>query len=289
MKQLDLTPLKEAKEKGKFLKIGTVATLNNALNQIYNTMGSKLEEYHLFYRGHADSDFESVPSIYRRKPDSDGLYIDSEDRFCSSILRECPTDFDAKMTAFDMLVKMQHYDLPTRLLDITENPLVALYFASLEPITKGNNGSILIYFIHKDDVVNFNTLEVGLLSSISFLPANLLKKAKTTQKLNQLLNTMRLYSDQLPYIKGVEDLDKTLCVLPRKANPRIMRQQGAFFLFGIQDGDKSRISSLDIEPFELEVLNTGRKEILSQLERYAISEKYLFPEIDHVAHYIKTH
>ena len=289
MQQIDLTPLKEAKAGGKFLKIGTVSTLNNALNQVYNIMGDKLNEYVLFFRGHADSDFKSIPSIYRTNPKTNESYVKKEEHFCASILRECPTEFGNRMTAFDMLVKMQHYELPTRLLDITENPLVALYFAALEPANKNNNGSILIYFIHKDDFVYFNSLEVGLLSAISFLPNELLKRARTGKQVASLLNNLRLYTDQLPYINNVGDLDKTLCVLPKKANPRIMRQHGAFFLFGIKDGDKEQMSELAIEPFELEVLNSGRREILSQLERYSISEKDLFPEIDRVANYIRTH
>lgn len=89
-------------------------------------------------------------------------------------MRECPAEFDYRMSTFDMLVKMQHYELPTRLLDITENPLVALYFASLEPLNKGHDGHILVYFVHKDDIVNFNSLEVGAISSISFLPYTVL-------------------------------------------------------------------------------------------------------------------
>ena len=40
-----------------------------------------------------------------------------------------PRDFSECKSALDYLVQMQHYGLPTRLLDVTTNPLVALYFA----------------------------------------------------------------------------------------------------------------------------------------------------------------
>ena len=40
-----------------------------------------------------------------------------------------PNFFSDCTTALDYLVVLQHYSFPTRLLDFTENPLVALYMA----------------------------------------------------------------------------------------------------------------------------------------------------------------
>lgn len=289
MQQIDLTSLQDAKASGKFTRIGSVATLNNHLNQIYNLLGSQIKDYVVFFRGHADSDFIVEPSIYRANPITGASFITKEEELCTGIIRECPSEFPESMTAFEMLVKMQHYELPTRLLDITENPLVALYFAALEPLVKSHDGQILVYFVHKSDIVNFNNLQVGALSSISFLPANLLKAATTTQALKDLFHNMRLYTTYLPRINSLNDLNKTLCVLPKKSNPRITRQQGAFFLFGIQNGDKSQLSNLSLTPFIMDVANDSRSKILDHLARYSISEKFLFPEIDNVAHYLKTH
>lgn len=290
MRQIDLTQLKQDQADGRYSNIGSVATLNNQLNQIYNSLGGKLDEYTVFFRGHSDSDFSVKPSIYRENPSSGELYVKSEEKFCSGIIRECPAEFDSLATGFDMLVKMQHYELPTRLLDVTENPLVGLYFACLEPKTKGHNGELLMYFIHNEDLVNYSDLQVSALSSISFMPMALLEDVKSKKrKISDLRQNMMIYTSQLPYIDKLSDFDKTLCVLPKKSNPRITRQQGAFFLFGIKDGDKLQMSELNVAPFVLTINNDGRENILRQLERFAISEKFLFPEIDNVAHYIKTH
>lgn len=76
------------------------------------------------FRGMNDYSWELVPSIARRKMGTDPL--ENQMVFEMSTLR--PEEFNA-LSNFDLLAKLQHFGIPTRLLDFSKNPLVALYFA----------------------------------------------------------------------------------------------------------------------------------------------------------------
>lgn len=71
-----------------------------------------------------------------------------EDSLITSMYNSSPSEFVDCKTDFEMIAKMQHYGLPTRFIDFTKNPYIALWFACQEDANrKDANG--LVYFDDK--------------------------------------------------------------------------------------------------------------------------------------------
>jgi hypothetical protein len=86
----------------------------------------------MIYRGVTDQSFELIPSIGRNTKEGTHNDISSlEDDLMSEFKRlTVPLLKQPPKSDFEWLFLAQHYGLPTRLLDWTSNPLVALFFAS---------------------------------------------------------------------------------------------------------------------------------------------------------------
>ncbi len=108
------------------------------LNQLYNTANSK-RKFSIVYRGQSNSGWGITPSIFRGC-NCDNFVI--EHRIINEYIAKFP-EFSSQ-PKINVIADMQHYRIPTRLIDWTTNPLVALYFACDDEKQKEADGKIFL-------------------------------------------------------------------------------------------------------------------------------------------------
>jgi len=78
----------------------------------------------IWFRGHAEASWQLLPGLMRTASETSETTLLNRFRQSAAMLAE-----QRPATFFDWTFLMQHYGVPTRLLDWSESPLVSLYFA----------------------------------------------------------------------------------------------------------------------------------------------------------------
>ncbi len=130
----------------------------------------------LWFRGQRKASWSLQPYIYRNYTPLLESQMIQRFMLKAQIFKDnCP----AKTEYGDWLVLMQHYGLPTRLLDWSESPLVAAYFATAG--NKGEEGASISML--NPGLLNSSLHEFGTLPNLSTLSPELKERCHNAFKL----------------------------------------------------------------------------------------------------------
>ena len=264
-------------------------------------------EYTFYYRGaKCYCCHRPIPSVMRNC-----IYREHESDMLTDLMGRRPEDFEKETMALDQWSLARHYDLPTRLLDVTSDPLVALYFASkpCKSCCKDRNcrgdGRLDVFKVHSDLIKRFNSDTIRVISNFAKLDHRrqdaILKgcggKGSFCWARGELYQNIRQERPQFEELIDPRHFLQVFVVKPRQSFERIRAQSGAFLvsayhgnLSSSEVGNKMG-KSRDLIPlyrhWKLRVPSGRKSCILDDLSMLNVTAERLFPSLETAVEAVK--
>nr|WP_279052592.1 FRG domain-containing protein [Acinetobacter tandoii] len=289
--------------------ISDVPDFINKVIEINEIINNKNENREVFYRGHGKFSYELLPSLLREDPKGKGkVYLEGEHLLFRELLTTEPLSFSNDISGFDILTRMQHYGMPTRMLDISGNPLTALYFAC-ENLKNDEDGEVLLISVKKSDICFYDSDKISCLTNLAKLTASqkdllaqyIVKCQKNDPSKTLLDHTdlnEKVYEQYLhcilnekPYFKPrieIKDLKNIFCVKGRLNQERIIAQSGSFLIYGLDAQELPENGNDDFTVHRIRIKKDDKEKILEELDLLKINQRTVYPSIDNSAKYIKN-
>lgn len=227
------------------------------LRELLDVMGRK--ETGNLYRGQASSTWKLDSSLTREPK-----YLASEADMYYDILSLKPDAFENDHSIYERLITMQHFGMPTRLLDITRNPLVAIFFACNNLPEAKKDGIVFTFSTDKREILNFED-----------------EKLKCLRKLYSKNNWNGDFDE-----KTADEFLTKVCFIKGVAkNQRINNQSGDFIFVG--NGDSISKELRDLPCLSIIIDAPTKKVLLEQLESLNIHGGAVYPDLTHMSNYIR--
>lgn len=290
------------------IEIDSVSSFIEQVKKLRNEEIENGSSKELYFRGQETEFWDIEPSIFRNN------MLSIEHKLMQVPLQKVPAEFKDFSTAFDIMTKYQHYGMCTRLLDLTTNPLVALYFACKmhgEEEYEMEEGIVekepygVIYFTNKyySSLPSEQAVQiVSALSTYNLSSENTISEILEKLKQNKIIDndTKERWLQTKHRQEFIDIIQNNYMVVPTYTNERLKKQSGVFllaslFLFKLgTDINDSIISKTkgtlrtEFDDKYFYVSGDNKEEILKELDIYNINEATLFPELEHQLNHIRN-
>ena len=229
----------------------------------------------IWWRGQAKATDDLQPSIYRNKKHGREARLFHEFRMNAKIRHNtCPDETDYKSWLF----LMQHYGLPTRLLDWSESLLIALFFVCNKKEHEKKSGAL---WGLKPIKLNEYQTKQQIIFREDMLEVKKLVKDATTDKHNDKHNDK--HDDKHDDKKS----RYILAVYPFHFDMRHYVQLARFTIHG----QKKPLDQIDdAEKFLLKFVISpkAKKEIKNVLKFLKITEDFIYPDLEHLSSHLSA-
>lgn len=269
--------------------IDTITSIESYLSWVRSCNTADVEgltwqQHHLFFRGQADNEWRLQPSVFVNKENEYRLLQDAY-RHAWKYLQDYHSDLEK-------MIVLQHYGLHTRLLDLTSNPLIALYFACVGEQEK--DGIVYCFCSNGEESVRIPKIIAEIVANGIHLGTGL------NQYLRNKYETFYIRKKGTPveednYNNWKAELFKAQFFLSPFNNNRITAQRGAFIIAPLITPDS--INYPVFSPEQIESMKNwhstvglidakSKSELLEDLARLGIDESTVFPDLEHLLKFL---
>lgn len=180
-----------------------ITSLDQYIDRLHNTV----QKGDFAFRGQINHTWEAIPSLLRR-PRLEAI------RMQSVMMRELLSNphtipYLRSQDPVEYMMLLQHFGIETKLLDVTMDPFIALFFACHDPDNHeiDKDGKVYIFFLEQ-----YNKLKINS-SDLDIYKQGITQNNYKELCINRIGNNEHLFFE--PLLK----------------NPRMRVQDGAFFMF----------------------------------------------------------